>query len=456
MSRHEGTPHVLVVHPGGLGDLVLVSELIASLKQAHPERALTLLCRAEFTAIVDGFPVPPDEVVGWPFEPYTYAEPTEELSAFLRSIQSQFAGGRVTVFVDAALRPNWLPEFLAAAFEPGTAIRCGLEVGRLGPLSALLERFGLSYASFRNLHLPAGTHERDRYRLLAEALESPFIRTLPWSLPNRWEPQVLEWLRRHGLERGRYLVCAPLGAASTPVKRWPKESFNEVLRRFFRHSQWPVLLMGDESERLSLTGLAASLPDVPVSLFAGRPEELTLAAGLLARAGAYLSNDSGLMHLAQAFEVPGAAIFGGGGEWPAYAPWARGSAGLCHPLPCFGCRWDCFLGHGLCVESIPVDKVYETLCEVCRVPERAPHNVILEILGEPLISLVADASARYREAERIGSERLEVIAEQDRSRRQWAIRERDLLARLSEAEARTEQMERAADEPLTIIEGIST
>lgn len=454
MTGPETRRHVLVVHGGGLGDLVLLSELIASLKRTHPEAAVTLVCRAEFTAIVGGYPLPPDEVVGLPFQPYSCDEPGDELKPLLQSVLSQLAGRPVAALVDAALRPSWLPEFLAAAIEPGVAIRCGLAENRAGPLPALLESFGLSRRPIRNIGFAADTHERDRYRLLADALETPFVSAMPWTLPELWGQSAMDRLRRLGLARGKYLVCAPFGAASTRVKRWPIESFSDALHRFFRDSQWPVLLIGDHTEYESLAGLNSLLFDIPTSLFAGRPEELPLAAGLVAMAGAYLSNDAGLMHLAQAFEVPGAAIFGGGGEWPAYAPWARGSIGLCHPLPCFGCGWDCFAGHGVCVESIAVEKVHEALVTAWRAPVEAPGCVILETLGEPLLGLIADASARYRESQRDRSERLAVIVELKRSLNRAATGELELQARLAEAEAATAVIQRVAAERLTVLEGI--
>jgi ADP-heptose:LPS heptosyltransferase len=453
IAAQEAKRHLLVVHAGGLGDLVLLSELIASLKQAHPENAVTLLCRTEFTEIVDCYPVAPDEVIGLPFQPYAWAEPGEELQTFLRTLLSQLAGRRVAVLVEASLRPNWLAEFLAAALEPTTSIRCALGVCPTGLLLTLLQAFALNRRSFRNLDFLAGTHERERYRLLVESLDLPFVRVLPWP-PQRCEQSALDWLQRHGLNRGRYLICAPFGAASTPIKRWPMQSFADVLRRFYGESGWPVLLMGDQTEAASLASMESLLPDVPTWRFAGRPEELPLAAGILSMAGAYLANDAGLMHLAQAFEVPGTAIFGGGGEWPAYAPWAQGSVGLCNPLPCFGCRWDCFLGHGLCVESIPEERVFEALCAVSGRPSEEPGNIILQTVGEPLLGLVADASARYRETERNLFERLEVIFQLERSRREWTARESDLLVRLTKAEAHADEMERIATERLTVLEEV--
>src|SRR4051794_15334233 len=121
MTGPQTTKNILVVHSGGLGDLVLLSELIASLKQS-PGKTLTLMCRAEFTDIVGGYPIPPDEIIGFPFQPYAWTEANGHLQAHLEAILSQFAGREFSVLMDAALRPNWLPEFLAAALEPHSAI----------------------------------------------------------------------------------------------------------------------------------------------------------------------------------------------------------------------------------------------------------------------------------------------------------------------------------------------
>ena len=106
MAGEEEKQRALVVHTGGLGDLILLSEFVASFKKAHPESTLTLLCRDEFTAIVDCYPIAPDEVIGVPFQPYSWAEPSEELLVLIQPLLSQLAGRRVSLLVDAALRPN--------------------------------------------------------------------------------------------------------------------------------------------------------------------------------------------------------------------------------------------------------------------------------------------------------------------------------------------------------------
>ena len=83
---------VLTLQTGGLGDLVLTSELIGSLKSHHPEWTVVLACRAELEAIAGLFPIPPDEVIGLPLNPYFNRQPSDELRRVLESVVHRFDG----------------------------------------------------------------------------------------------------------------------------------------------------------------------------------------------------------------------------------------------------------------------------------------------------------------------------------------------------------------------------
>ena len=453
MTHPDAGAALVVVHPGGLGDLVLLSGLIASLKQARPEAETVLVCAASVAAVTDLYPMPPDRVVRLPFQPLQCIEPSDELERAVRALIGELAGRPVELLVDAALVSSWLAGVLAAALVPARALSHGFNEGGDALLAALLGRLGLPARPVeRSTPAPDG-HELARYRGLAQVLGAAAV-TAPWRISDELDRTAAVWLHGHGLERGRYLVCAPFGAASTAVKRWPVENFAALLRQSFRSTGWPVLLLGGEEERELLAALVALLYDIPTATFAGRSGELPLAAALIADAGAYAANDAGPMHLAQAFGVPGVALFGGGGRWPAYAPWGAGSVGLCHPLPCFGCHWDCFLGHGLCVEAIPVSEAVEALEEARRNPGAAPRVRSLATVREPLLGLVADASARFREAQYDRAERLRVIGALDLARREQARREQEWEARLTEAEARGTAMERVAGERLAVLESV--
>jgi ADP-heptose:LPS heptosyltransferase len=430
-SGTQQTSDIVLAQPGGLGDLVLTAELVGNLKRGLPGKRLTLICRSDVAPVVDLYPIAPDEIIRLPFRPYTSDRPAE-FGTILRSIFARLGDLGNATFVDASLRSNWICELIASVAVPHTSIRCGLGSTRMEPLRFWLLEFLVTHRPIPTLLLPAGTHERDRYRLLADALGSRVEAPLqPWPLPPTITAEALKWLAEHNLAPRRYLVCAPGGAPQTPVKRWPVGSFRDAAQRFSRDTGWPVLLMGDQNEAALLTELGEMLADTQHAQFVGSPDDLPLEAGILSVAGAYLSNDAGLMHVAQAFDTPGVAIFGGGGEWPAYAPWAHGSVGLYHPLPCFGCQWDCFLGRGLCVESIPVEAVVEAIHSVLREPAGEPRRIMVKSAEAPASELIADASAQYREAQADRAARLDIIVELDRALRLSLEQQRELSTRLA-------------------------
>jgi hypothetical protein len=133
-----------------------------------------------------------------------------------------------------------------------------------------------------------------------------------------------------------------------------------------------------------------------IAIYSGAGTDLQTACGIVAGARSFLGNDTGPMHVAGAYGVPGVAIFGGG-HWPAYKPWAAGAIGIVEQLPCFGCDWDCVLGHGLCVEAIGAGQVLEAL----RVVEQrgsgaAPEVRRSETVSPAIVPILRDASRRFQ------------------------------------------------------------
>jgi heptosyltransferase-2 len=97
------------------------------------------------------------------------------------------------------------------------------------------------------------------------------------------------------------LVLAP-GARYGPAKRWAPERFAEVGNAWQRGS---VVLVGEAGDGTDV----APLLRVPVLDLTGMTDLPTLA-GVLARAAAVLSNDSGAAHVAAALRRPTIIVFG--------------------------------------------------------------------------------------------------------------------------------------------------
>jgi ADP-heptose:LPS heptosyltransferase len=403
----NGHSRVLVIHFGGLGDLVLLSELVGNLKNHHPHGRVTLVCRSEFAAVPSLFRVPPDEVIGVDLNPYTVDHPSETVQRTLEAIIQRFQPLRVDLLVDASLVPTWLTYFLASLVRPSGSIICAIPQESGPMLAVALKRYGLPRPEFTDLGPPPEIGERERYGLLLHHLQIPRAALFPWELSKQQDRAARQWLDANGLAPGSFVVCFP--GAGVPIKRWPAADFIYTLDSI-RREGLPVMLLGSPAEREAMDAIAKGLHGEPSSVPCCDSPDLPLVAGILSKAAAYLGNDTGPAHLAQAYGTPGVAIFGGGGEWPRYAPWAQGSVGVVHPLPCFGCHWDCFLGHGLCVDSIPPEAVTKAMLSVLKGAARQPIES-MQTIDPGMFPMITVASARYQSAQRDRAERLKVIIE---------------------------------------------
>lgn len=105
------------------------------------------------------------------------------------------------------------------------------------------------------------------------------------------------------------LVGMAPGAAYGPAKRWPAERFAAVAATLLRdYPEALIVLLGSERDREATDVIAATMPARCLNL-AGRTSVREVMA-VIARCRVFLTNDSGLMHIAGALNVPTVAIFG--------------------------------------------------------------------------------------------------------------------------------------------------
>jgi len=125
-----------------------------------------------------------------------------------------------------------------------------------------------------------------------------------------------------GLDDRAGLVLAVHPGAGAAVKRWPAERFGALCRHARRALGAGLLLVGGPGEDGLLD---AVLAEEPGAALVSRGEPLRVVAALLAGCTALACNDSGLMHLACAVDVPVLALFGPSSEhvWGPSAPLAR-------------------------------------------------------------------------------------------------------------------------------------
>lgn len=190
----------------------------------------------------------------------------------------------------------------------------------------------------------AGT-EADRPRLQVDATQTDVV------------------LARYGLTRGGYYVFVP-GAEYGPAKRWPAQRFAELAQQL----DAPVLLLGAGKEAALGAQIAALAPGVDCRNLAGTTS-LGEAFALIAAARHVITNDTGLMHVAAALDVPQVALFGSSS--PRHTPplsaqaqviWLKDDPAYQPALDCAPCfARECPLGHLRCLHDITPQRVRQAL-----------------------------------------------------------------------------------------------
>jgi len=175
-------------------------------------------------------------------------------------------------------------------------------------------------------------------------------------------PEASEWARCLLSKRAVpsdtiFIGIAP--GASGPSKQWSKENFKKVCQHLIKNFQVKLLLFAKESERDLITYLGDGLPPesfIPIINFS-----LKQVTALLTRCELLISNDSGLMHMACALDVPVITIFGATHPRLGYFPLGENATVLYADISCSPCsRWGekaCRNKIKICFEVTRPDKV---------------------------------------------------------------------------------------------------
>ncbi len=161
-----------------------------------------------------------------------------------------------------------------------------------------------------------------------------------------------------GLDRPDKLLILCPGAEYGPAKCWPQEYYGELASRMMEQG-WSVWLFGSDKDSAVCAAVNESAGERCVDL-SGRTS-LAQAVDLMSLAGAVVSNDSGLMHVAAALDRPLVAIYGSSDPW--FTPPLNPRNKILHlGLDCGPCfKRECPEVHLNCLKDIDVDMVYAAL-----------------------------------------------------------------------------------------------
>jgi heptosyltransferase-2 len=322
--------------PNWLGDAVMALPATGAVRRAFPDAHITVAAPASVA------PLFRDSTNGQPDDVLTIADRKQEASALA-------ARGFDTIL----LLPN--------SFRSAWAARRAAIPARWGYATAF-RRPLLSRAVAR----PRGRlHQSQYYLELVRGLGLEALPESPRVQPRRETAARAEaFAAAQGMAAATVVGFAP-GAAYGHAKRWPPSRVADLIVRLTRETGAVCVLFGAAGDRSAGREIESSLPaDVRAVNAIGRTD-LRLLAGLVARCAAFVSNDSGAMHLAAALGIPVVAIFGPTDERvtaPLGGPSRDGRHAepeiLTRPVFCRPCMLrDCPIDHR-CMKRITVEDVF--------------------------------------------------------------------------------------------------
>jgi heptosyltransferase II len=339
----EAIKRILVRGPNWLGDAVMCEPALRGLRKQFPDAQIALLVKP---AVADLF-------VGHPA---------------ITDVLTYDTTGR-----HAGLSGKWLlaGQLRRQSFDLAVLFQNAFEAAFLTFLAGVPRRYG--YAT------------DGRSLLLSDPIAVPDRRTLVHQVRYYWD--LLQPLGLTGAPSAPELVVLPEeeqamagrfaqgGLTATDVvvginpgstyggaKRWLPERYAEVTERLCRtiresrEQQVGVVIFGAKGEERLGQEIAARLSSRSLVLSGATTIRELMAA--VKRCAMLLTNDTGPMHIASAFQVPVVAIFGPT-DWRTTSPFGSAHAIVRQPVDCAPCLLrECPIDHR-CMTRVTVDQVYE-------------------------------------------------------------------------------------------------
>ncbi len=180
------------------------------------------------------------------------------------------------------------------------------------------------------------------------------------------EENVARLMKDFNLE-GKTLVGIHAGSA-WPTKCWPMDYFVKLISRLQTEMGVQVVLVGGGKKDADLGEKICQLSQGHAANLCGKTSLADLMA-LMEHFKLFITNDSGPMHIATAFDVPTLAIFGPTTRELGFFPYGEGHRVLeVENLPCRPCALHggkkCPLGHFKCMRDILPERAFENAKEM--------------------------------------------------------------------------------------------
>lgn len=339
--------NVLVMRYRFIGDTVLTVPFLRNLRRAWPHARIDMMVA----------PYSSDVLIGTPYvdEFIVYDPPT---------IHADSEGRHRTLLSKA----RFVADLRKRRYDKAYVLKRSLSSAVIALLSGAPERIGFDTESRGFLLTKRVPYRKDQHEVwnFLDVLRADGVPVLDDHL-EAWlsedEAAFADgFLAEHGSGAGARLVAIhPF--SSHPQKPWHEDDFIAVANALQERHGCRIVLFGGKRDVDLGAYMAERIRPAPVSAIGRTGLRQTMA--LLSKCSLLVCNDSGIMHLAAALDVPLVALFGPSPP-DVFGPWGRRCRVLSKRFQCSPCRQKFFTecepsprGRPMCIESITKEEVLE-------------------------------------------------------------------------------------------------
>jgi len=369
----QSARRLLCVRLDNLGDVLMMTPALRALREAVPQRELTLLGSPAGAAAAACIPEL-DGAIAWHC-PWVHSDIVPEVAGDLKLLAElqarQFDGAVIfTTYSQSALP--------AALLCRLAGIRLSLAYSRENPYRLLSHHLpetepegGIRHEVQRQLDMVAAIGAvTENHRLSFDIGTSA-----------RWK--VASRLCRLGVDLDQpWLLVQP--GASAESRRYPAERFGQVATALYERLSLPIVYVGSSNEH-ELIAAAMTATRAPCYSLVGQLSLREWGAAV-ASARLVLANNSGAVHMAAAVGTPVVDLYALTN--PQHRPWKVPCRVLSQDVDCRWCyRSSCPQGHHQCLRGVSPEQVVSAALDLWRETQSSPAETPSEAL--PLPTLLA-------------------------------------------------------------------
>lgn len=337
-----GVGRILIRGTNWIGDAVITLAAISAVRETYPQARIFVLAKPWVADIYRLCPYV-DEVI-------VYENPGAHhgISGIFRLAKELKAMN----FSVAILLQNAIEAAIIARLA-GIPIRAGYSTDARG---FLLTHAVVRTKAVKKIHQTGYYVEMLRALGCEEGQKGPYL-----SLADEDRQKAGGLFHDYGVDEDRPIIGMAPGATYGPAKKWFPERFAAVADRLKEEFTAQIIIFGSEGDR-GTTAAVQRKAVHPLIDLAG-VTDLRTAISLIARCRLFISNDSGLMHVAGGLNVPTIAIFGSTNPLTT-SPIGDKNTIIYRGVDCSPCLKETCPTDFRCMDLISTDEVYRAVKRV--------------------------------------------------------------------------------------------